>query len=139
MIIEGVDKEDLILLEFTKGETLTKLRWEHEKEFEYNAQMYDIVETIVAGNIIYYWCWLDKDETELKRQLGELGNKVFNTDPQKREKNDLLYNFYKSLFFSGRENLHLTLQPVTVKQRSLYCAHTVSSHFQPPTPPPRKS
>jgi len=139
MIIEGVDKEDLVLLEFTKGETLTELRWEHEREFEYKEQMYDIVETIDAGNIVYYWCWWDKEETELKRQLGELGKKIFNTDPQKKERHDRLITFYKSLFCIEIQNPHPALHPKVTKQVSSYRTYLPSFSNPPPTPPPRLS
>ncbi|MBN2251649.1 MAG: hypothetical protein JW724_06220, partial [Candidatus Altiarchaeota archaeon] len=37
--------KNFVLLEFTPDETRTLLRWEHPREFEYNLQMYDIVET----------------------------------------------------------------------------------------------
>ncbi|QGY45197.1 hypothetical protein GM418_16405 [Maribellus comscasis] len=64
--------ERKILLKFTLEETKTKLRWEHSGEFEYNEQMYDIIRTKTVGDSVYYWCWWDKEETELNRKLEKL-------------------------------------------------------------------
>ncbi len=48
-IISGADKNGLVVLEFSKMETESLLRWEHSREFEYNGQMYDIVESWASG------------------------------------------------------------------------------------------
>lgn len=68
-IIAGIDEDDLVLLKFSKEEAKTKLRWEHSKEFEYNRQMYDVVKTMTLGGMVYYWCWLDHEETKLNRRF----------------------------------------------------------------------
>ena len=62
-IIAGIDKNELILLRLSEIESQTKLNWKHSKEFEFNQQMYDIVETEVKGDTIYYWCMRDTKET----------------------------------------------------------------------------
>jgi hypothetical protein len=38
-IIEGIGKEDLVLLSFHKNSAEKELRWEHSKEFEYRGIM----------------------------------------------------------------------------------------------------
>lgn len=44
-IVAGIDENNLILFKFSVEESQTRLRWEHPREFEYNREMYDIVET----------------------------------------------------------------------------------------------
>ncbi len=50
----GMDEEALVLLKFTDTEAQLLLHWEHDREFEYLGQMYDIVETEQIGDTVYY-------------------------------------------------------------------------------------
>ena len=71
--IADIRTEDgLVLLTFTLREARTKLRWEHPREFEYRRQMYDVVRTRTEGNHVHYWCWWDKEETRVKREMEAL-------------------------------------------------------------------
>lgn len=137
MMIRGIDRDELILLKFSKEEAETKLKWEHSKEFEYNQQMYDVVESKIIGDTIYYWSWLDNEETRLNQELAELVTNLLNTDPQKKETENQLISFYKSLYYS--ENSSSILHPFAIKQkqRSFYQLSFNSITFPPLTPPPR--
>lgn len=97
-MIAGIDKSELVLLKFSKSDTQTKLRWKHSKEFEFNNQMYDIVDKVVSKDSIHYWCWWDFKETKLNRQLDELLVGVYQHDSKSKEKQELLYKFYKSIY-----------------------------------------
>ena len=68
-MIAGIDKSELVLLKFSKAETSTKLKWKHSKE------------------------------TKLNKQLDELLVGVYQYDSKSKEKQDLLYKFYKSIYF----------------------------------------
>ena len=98
-MIAGIDKSELVLLKFSKVETTTKLKWKHSKEFEFNNQMYDIVDKITTKDSVKYWCWLDFEETKLNKQLDNLLVGVYQHDSKSKEKQDLLYKFYKSIYF----------------------------------------
>ncbi len=56
----------MVRLKFSKTEITTKLNWKHSKEFEFNNQMYDVVDKVVTRDSIRYWCWWDFKETEIK-------------------------------------------------------------------------
>ncbi|HMR42371.1 MAG TPA: hypothetical protein PKC40_00990, partial [Saprospiraceae bacterium] len=71
-IMAGLDREDLILLKFTAAEAQAKLRWEHAREFEYEGQMFDVVEREIRGDTSFYWCWWDSEETALNKELSAL-------------------------------------------------------------------
>ena len=88
-----------MLIKFSKAEIKTKLHWKHAKEFEFNYQMYDIVEKQVSKDSIYYWCWWDFKETKLSKQLDNLLARVFQKDTQSKEKQNKIYTFYKSIYF----------------------------------------
>ncbi|PTB91022.1 hypothetical protein C9994_16285, partial [Marivirga lumbricoides] len=70
-MIAGMDKNELVLLKFTSEEAKV-LKWEHAKEFEYQNEMYDVVEQQTIGDTTYYWCWWDHEETALNKQLSLL-------------------------------------------------------------------
>lgn len=136
-IISGMDKDRLVKLTFTLEQTSTLLDWEHEKEFEYNGMMYDIVETIEEGNIIHYWCWPDREETELNRQISELVSGAMQHDRQKQDRQQRILQFMKTIHFSPAgidtpllafsyaEN-NITPDPSPIRRSS-----------SPPSPPPK--
>jgi len=81
-IISGIDKDGLVLLEFSRTETEPLLRWEHSREFEYDGQMYDIVDSWVVGDTVYYRCFWDRAETRLNEQLRKLAVRSHGAAPQ---------------------------------------------------------
>jgi len=137
--MEGLEASELVLLKFTATASETKLKWAHSKEFEYNHQMYDVVETKIIGDTIYYWCWWDHLETKLNQQLSQLANKAFQDDPQNQEKHRWLLSYFKSLYFIENFYPHL-LPPGTRRLRyAEYCSLYISASIQPPAPPPKWS
>lgn len=99
-IIAGLDREELVLLKFTEKEKNTQLKWKHAKEFEYQGEMYDIVETMVVGDTTYYWLWWDHEETKLNKQLKELVSLAMRSNPKNHNNQKQLIYFFKSLYFS---------------------------------------
>jgi hypothetical protein len=99
-ILAHADKKELVTLTFSTAEATTELHWEHDREFEYKGQMYDIVEKETNGDSISYICWWDHAETALNAQLYEIVEKTFGNDPQNHEKQEHLKDFYKSLYFA---------------------------------------
>lgn len=69
---KGIDTNELVLLKFAVSDSKKQLHWEHDWEFEYNGQMYDLIETTVKGDSIWYKCLWDKEETRLNKQLEKL-------------------------------------------------------------------
>jgi hypothetical protein len=136
-IIAGIERDNLVLLQFSKEESQTKLRWEHPEEFEYNRQMYDVVKVMNLGETVYYWCLLDHKETKLNRQLEKLTAQTFRNDPKIKGKNGLLISFFKSLYspvfkdWNGLMSLSLGMP----FRSFLYSYASIT--IQPPTPPPQ--
>jgi len=134
-IIDGINKSDLVLLKFTKSETLTILHWEQSKEFEYNGQLYDVVEEEIKGDTIYYWCWWDYKETELNKKFDNLVTYVLGHDNQRKESQKRIENFYKSLYFKLLfEWNFFAIQSDQIT--SFYYNNYRSISFPPPVPPP---
>jgi hypothetical protein len=94
-MIAGIDKKELVFFKFSNEEITTKLRWEHHKEFEYKAQMYDVV----ANDSTQLWCWWDHEETKLNKQLQKLLVGIFKNDLESKTKQNDVFKFYTLLFF----------------------------------------
>jgi len=97
-IIEGIDKSELVLIHLSKAEAKERLDWEHSKEFEFEGEMYDVVEFEEAPDSVKYWCWWDHEETALNQNLAEVVSNLLGNHPDKKEKEQKLISFYQSLF-----------------------------------------
>jgi hypothetical protein len=135
-IIAKIDKEKLTLLKFTKTEAKNQLKWEHAHEFEFNGQMYDIVETESKGNIIYYWCWPDNKETQLNKQLDKLLTFALGNDSNDNDNKKKLANFLKSLYSIETESL-ISYNFKVEKVQDFYRNNYFNIYYSPPSPPPK--
>lgn len=135
---EGIPANELVKLTFSKKEIPSLLKWEHDKEFEYNGQMYDVVEVADIGDSLQYLCWWDKAETATKKNkhiLLQAGIDSSNTE------NHLPYTFsdyYKSIYFIinlfNERNI-----PENVHNRPIaWSIFTGILFVQSLSPPPRK-
>jgi hypothetical protein len=99
-MMEGLDRDQLVLLSFDVKTAAEVLRWKHSEEFEYQGRMYDIVESATEGEITHYWCWPDDEETELNGKVREIAAAAFGQHPQNQENQTRLIDFCKSLYHS---------------------------------------
>lgn len=137
-IIAGIDKNALVPLKFSAQETQSELHWHHSKEFEYRGEMYDIVESETNGDSISYWCWWDKAETALNRQLAELVAQSTQQDPENTQQKQRLADFLKTLIVAqhgaqGHEISDDCIRPMIDPSLS---PHLDTS--PPPYPPPER-
>ena len=135
-MIAGIDREELELIKLTKQEAQEDLRWEHSKEFEYNGEMYDIVETIEKGDSIFYWCWWDYEETQLNKQLDSVLALAYKKDHRSHRNQERMAVFYKSVYFFDSHEIKLAeateLENPPVGYFRIFQSHSLS----PPVPPP---
>lgn len=137
-IIAGIDKSELFLLKFTKQESHTLLKWKHNKEFEYQHEMFDVVETETCGDTLSLWCWRDSKETKLSKQLDKLLDYVFGHDSRRMVNQKRLSNFYKSLYC---EHDVATQMLTCLPEQPVPAYHFSLSKVvhQPPAPPPKQT
>ncbi|CAM3293554.1 hypothetical protein AEQU2_00479 [Aequorivita lipolytica] len=140
-MIAGMDREELVLLKFSKEETQTKLRWEHSKEFEYDGQMYDVVSKEIKGDSIFYRCWWDHEETKLNKKLQKLVASAFDNDENKQRNQKQLNVFFQSFFCVSLFDWQASLSEIPVKNcnNTNYLNNFSPIQKSPPTPPPRHS
>lgn len=79
-------KEKLITLTFSinsvdKG--TSRIIWKKEnREFLFDGNMYDITETKIIEDSIYYTCYLDEKENEIEKSFNRLFDKKHGDDPK---------------------------------------------------------
>ncbi|MCX7974442.1 MAG: hypothetical protein N3B16_08070 [Candidatus Aminicenantes bacterium] len=136
-IANGIEKDKLIFLEFSSEEARTKLRWRSEREFEFNRELYDVVDSAIKGDKVLFWCWPDTKETGLEREIAEIASRALKNKSKaliNQESSSLSFQCW--LFFSY-SNLEL------FRPYFLSSLHESPFKFclfffpQPPTPPPR--
>ncbi len=138
-ILVHADKNELVTLTFKASETTTLLHWEHDSEFEYKGQMYDVVEAQTKGDSIAYICWWDHAETALNQQLEHIVDITFGTDPQNHAQQEHLKDFYKSLYFAPEQTYYFTryfLSFYNLKSTIVYRNSIYLPFFFPPLSPP---
>lgn len=133
----NLDKEELVLLKFTKAEAKQQLKWEHSKEFEHNGSMYDVVEKKIEGDTTYYLCIFDNKETELNKRFENLFSYSLGNLKESHNSPKWLSNIFKSLYYNKKDIIlnpfYKVIQPFTYKSLS-YISYSTS----PPNPPPEK-
>ncbi len=92
--------QSLSFLKFSHAEVNQKLRWEHSKEFEYKGKMYDVFKSKNDKDSVFYWCWLDKEETKLNTQLKSVLTSLYQTDIPLNVNSNFLIEFYKISYLS---------------------------------------
>lgn len=138
-IIAGIERSELVNLTFTLEETQSQLNWKHSKEFEYNNNMYDIVEADTIGNVVTYWCWWDYEETKLNKELTVLLAQFLGNDTQNKETKTRFAQFYKSLYLIGVKPWEAIDKEITTAKTVVYDINYTSIYFPPLTPPPNYS
>ena len=136
-IIAGINKSELVLLKFSKEEIKTKLRWEHSKEFEYNNEMYDIVESEAKNDSIFYWCWWDYEETNLNKKLDMLVKHASGMNKKNTEQANRITNFFSSFYYNNFADDYNIESPISKAAFPICLLNYSSRNTIPDTPPPQ--
>lgn len=133
----SVSKEKLTFLKFHKDELVSKLEWEHDKEFVFQNEMYDVVYVEEKEDSNYYWCWRDHRETLLNQQVSTLlKNYLDQNEPYQNQKSQISI-LLKSLSLPA-EPISFTLirELITAQYMTLAGLSISSPKKGPDTPPP---
>jgi hypothetical protein len=139
LIIEGLAEKNLVLLKFTREESETGLTWKHSREFEYNGQMYDIVDQSQSGDSVFYTCYKDHKETRLNAKKEKLIARAIGQDPVQKNQTERLKNLFNTVYsrdaFAWKPD---PPQPTNIHY-SLFTIHYSLFTQSPPSPPPKCS
>lgn len=133
-IIAGVERSELVLLTFTP-EQQQKLKWKHSREFEFEGEMYDVVETEIVDGITQYWCWSDDEETVLNKQLFELTNIALGLDPIQKQQQSKFKHYSNTLFHEQVIPWRLEVN-LALFQSEIHFTGVSPWNNSPPVPPP---
>lgn len=134
-LIAGLDPSELVLLKLTHEDQIKYLRWEHPGEFEYQQNMYDVVNSEVRGDTTWFWCWQDHRETRINRLLDELVASALGKESPQNETQQHLVNFYKSIYFQNTFIWQFFPAPKE-KPGIHYLFSCLTISFPPSLPPP---
>ncbi len=130
----------LTYFSFQESKIATAVRWEHAQEFEYQAQMYDVVRADTVAGYIHLWCWHDAKESAAQQELRVWVARNMGHETPLQEQNLRFFNFLKTLFFhpnahipSGmQETVTRTLQAISTWVEMWYAASAPPPHTPPP-------
>lgn len=132
----AVSRQQLVKLAFTQKEELTRLKWHDEKEFEWNGEMYDVVETQVNGDTTFYLCWWDHEETALNKKLDELVADALGHSTKHRQNKNRLLELFEMLYFTDSNPEKPAIACVTKQTgdtgQHIYQSISLSHPFPPP-------
>lgn len=137
-IIKGFDKSELSLISISKHQKNTKLQWIHSKEFRYNGEMYDIVKLIETPDSIHYYCWWDKEETELNNKISNVLNHIFSDNPQSKKMLSKSFSFL-GVFYEIVKVFDSLINESYLLMYFHSSESTISQSCKPITPPPQLS
>lgn len=135
-LLAGLPKDSLIYLQLDKVEAHFLLDWEHDREFAFKGQKYDVVETLDLGDSVAYWCWWDHEETQLTTKLDSLLELANSTNPYQGKNQKRLNQFLQGLYCTDLPcyNFWQPYQPWSAIQQNLLLT---CRRLRPLTPPPQ--
>ncbi|MDF2158140.1 hypothetical protein [Algoriphagus sp. CAU 1675] len=136
---EGIEEDRLLILKFSRKESEEELRWEHEREFEYRGEMYDIVSSEITGDSVIYTVWWDQEETALKKKIEEVSNSLFGEGPLDHDSLDVIQNFYRTLYLPIVFGHFFSVLDTPESHFSTYVFNWVSLVVSPIFMPPKLS
>jgi len=136
-LIAGVEDSELTLLIFSEEDKSSLLEWEHEKEFQFEGTMYDIVREDKIGELHYYWCWKDDKETALYKKYEELLAKMHDQNSNEGNSQSHWLQFCLTLYLSPTNHWE-PVNPIIQKtpDNETYVNFYHSLALQPLSPPP---
>lgn len=134
-ITEHIDKNLLVRLSFNKNE-ITKLKWEHTKEFEHKSEMYDIVHKEIKSDSIIYWCWLDNEETQLEKSLNILIAKTIGENENDIPTKDIIKQLIKKTYINQTVFVNPNSSQVVYDYNNVYVVNSNSITLEISSPPP---
>ena len=137
---KAIPEDEQLLWKFSTEDARHKLEWEHSREFEYKGEMYDVIRSETKGDSIWYWCYWDRKETKLKKEMNVLLVNLLGPGQQSKNEGRQLQDFFKSLFLPV-VSIKQDLAAGNVHQHNLVPYHFSLHAFDriPPVPPPELS
>lgn len=128
----GYPADELVFLAFSRRDAM-QLEWEHDTEFVFQGQWYDVVERTERTDSLLLWCRPDSAETRLYDWWQGSGP----ADPDRHKKQMRWQRFLQSLVPPAVPNRPARgLQAGKTVRPALHLLFPSSVSLPPPVPPP---
>ncbi|KOF04424.1 hypothetical protein OB69_01085 [Roseivirga seohaensis subsp. aquiponti] len=107
---------EMVHLAFTEAQMKSDLRWEHDGEFEYKDQMYDIISREVKGDTTYFYAYWDKLESIVNHKLNELIALHFGGKSDQQDDSQLVVSLVKALYIQPSVQSTTFIKPIVSTQ-----------------------
>lgn len=126
-----------VVLRFFIPDVSHKLHWEDEHEFEFQGNMYDVIQTTVSKDSVFYTCLLDYQESAYNRQLEYLWNyNMYVQTTSSPENTKHFIEHLKKLYYFLGYSVRLHTAKEINSFLFLYVVFTFTFSYPPITPPP---
>lgn len=125
-----------VALTFSHADADRLLEWEHEREFEYQGEMYDVIKQQSSRDSITYLCIWDHAETKIKKQLNLLVMGVLQQDPLHQQQHSTLQQWLSELFFERSGQWKPTFTYVEAQHQTVWLEGSAQHTTATLTPPP---
>lgn len=136
--MEKYSENDLQEIIIHKNEIESKLAWEHEREFELDGEMYDVISTEIKGDSISYHCIHDEKESSINKRMISFIKNYLNDQTGRDASLIAFSDIFKVLY---PPFTILTEYAVFMEIQSGFFGYEISAipqyYNQPSTPPPR--
>lgn len=135
-IKEGVPEDELVDFRFhIEEDSFINLEWtKPKKEFRFNQQMYDVVETRQNKDTIYYKCIHDVKESGLFQQIDKMANNRTNKETSVVKFLHHQFYFHEAISFSLKHSASILENKDNIAFKNLF----YQLFAEPPIPPPPK-
>ncbi|MEZ5173065.1 MAG: hypothetical protein R2850_06080 [Bacteroidia bacterium] len=134
-----IEKEKLVLLKFSENEVERVLSWKEKNEFEYNGEMYDVMQRFYLGNQVCFYCWPDKSETTLNKKLQALLKLMLGEHPLGKRGLQIAYDFFSNLFFTFSDEYQIKPSGIIKSLIISKSLEEITRSVAPPYLPPEYS
>lgn len=113
LVIAGEENPvEMVHLAFTEAQMKADLRWEHDREFEYRGQMYDIISSEVKGDTTYFYAYWDKLESIINHKLNELITLHLGGEADEKDESQLVVSLLKALYIHPNQDSAKILEKI---------------------------
>jgi hypothetical protein len=97
-LLNKVEESKLVLVKVARTLEQTpnnQFKKNHDKEFEFLGEMYDVVNTVERRDTTYYYCYQDRDESDIIRGINRWIKDNFGNSKEKNETEDIQKVFFE--------------------------------------------
>lgn len=136
----SADIKNAVELRFALSDrsSISKIKWEDEKEFTFNGELYDVIQQKNVNGELIIQCIRDKKETHLVNDYTKL-SKETQGDPASKNKSTVLLKLITEIFIQTEQPVLSLPSFINNKNEKILCDALSSGSKEILIPPPQVS